>query len=136
MAVHGSVLIGAGLNVGRVTLKITFLLKFLLYHLKFSSDFLRDKSSELALLMLCSSNLILVNHLNNHLILLLRPHLHHQTFHYLQNEEFFFLGFLKSTDQKRLRKMLVCGSILIRVTKIFSYIFVKHLMPIRGFLFF
>ena len=35
MAVHGSLVIGAGLNLGKVTIKITFLLKFLLYHLNF-----------------------------------------------------------------------------------------------------
>ena len=29
MAVHGSLVIGAGLNLGKVTIKVTFLLKFL-----------------------------------------------------------------------------------------------------------
>ena len=95
MAVHGSVLIGAGLNLGRVTIKITFLFKFLLYHLKFSSDFFTDKSSDLSpsCCVLPTSSLLIIFTV---IFLFFPPRHHHQTFHnllYLDN--YFSLVFWK-----------------------------------------
>ena len=94
MAVHGSVLIGAALNLGRVTLKITFLFKFLLYHLKFSSDFFRDKSSDLSppCCVLPTSSLLIIF---TTIFLFFPPRHHHQTFHNLLYGQFFSSVFWK-----------------------------------------
>ena len=95
MVVHDSVLIGAGLSFGRVTLKITFLFKFLLYHLKFSSDFFRNKSSDLSppCCVLRTSSLLIIF---TAIFLFFPPRHHHQTFHNLLYGQFFLFGFLKS----------------------------------------